>query len=132
MASWLLCLLLALGVSPSFVGATSAAIAKVLVVYHTETNYTRTLAQAIADGATGAGGEVRTMAVADADFERDVLGWADALVIGSPTHYGNPSATLLGWVEVSKAGRWGRLFAGGGGILGGVGGWGWGRGYGYL
>ena len=88
-----------LAVSPSSAGHTPA---KVLVVYHSETNYTRTLANAIADGATGAGALVRTMAVADADFERDVLVWADALVIGSPTHYGNPSATLLAWVEVSR------------------------------
>ena len=105
---------------------------RVAIVYATATsdNFTRTLANAIAAGAAGAGATTRVLAVAAADFERDVLAWpADALVLGSPTVNGNPSASLLAWVESTWERFWhdprcdgklGAVFATGGDLALGV------------
>jgi hypothetical protein len=52
------------------------------------------------EGATEAGAEVRVKSIEDTNFTEDVLVWADAIVLGSPTFYGNPAGKLLTWVEV--------------------------------
>eukprot|EP00040_Diaphanoeca_grandis_P018768 m.98761 g.98761 ORF g.98761 m.98761 type:complete len:225 (-) comp27094_c0_seq1:84-758(-) len=102
---------------------------KVVVVYHSETNFTKMLGQLIASGATEAGAQVRLLSVTDCNFSSDVLEWADGFILGSPTHYGNPSATLLQWVESDWETFWtddrlpnkvGAVFATGGGLSQGV------------
>ena len=113
--------------------AAGAAGPRVLVVYSTETNHTKSLGEAIASGAAAASCAscVRVLSVPQmaGRFEEEVLEWADALVIGSPTHYGNPSAELLGWVEKEWEAWWlderlggkrGAVFATGGGVAQGV------------
>ena len=101
----------------------------VLVVYSTETGHTKTLALAIADGARKGGAVVKTQAVKDTNFTTDVLEWADAILLGSPVHYGNPASELLAWVETDWEAGWtdprfafktGAVFATGGGIAQGI------------
>jgi NAD(P)H dehydrogenase (quinone) len=105
----------------------SAATAQVLIVYHSETGYTKTLAEAIRAGASAGGAEVRFLSCKNATY-KDVL-WADAIVVGSPTHYGNPSADILSWFEKewedgfydpALDGKIGTAFATGGGMNQGV------------
>ena len=104
----------------------------VLVVASSRHNHTMKLGLAIAEGAREAASNAastRVLAVTEANFSRDVLGWADAVVLGSPTHFGNPSAEMLGWVEAQWGGSWsdprmgnkvGAVFATGGGLAQGV------------
>ena len=108
----------------------AAGAPKVLVVYHSETGHTRTLAEAIAKGCESEGaGAVRVKSCANATYSDDVL-WADAVVVGSPVHYGNPSAGILAWFEKEwehgftdpkLSGKVGSAFATGGGVNQGLG-----------
>jgi hypothetical protein len=75
--------------------STAAGAPKVLIVYHSETGHTRTLATAIATGATQHGaGEVRVLSCGNATYTRDVL-WADAIVVGKT------QSSL--WLSLSRA-----------------------------
>lgn len=107
------------------------SVPKVLVVYGTETNFTAQLAQSISYGAIDCGAQVVVKEVTDQtlSFERDVIEWADALVFGSPTHFGNPSAETLGWVrtmwepyftDARLQAKIGGVFATGGGVTQGI------------
>lgn len=107
----------------------AARSANVLVCYHSITNYTHQLAAAVAEGALQPGVHVRLQSIARTDVESDVLQWADAIVIGSPVHYGNPSAAMLAWFERSWEPFWkdprfegklGAMFATGGGLAQGI------------
>jgi flavodoxin len=107
----------------------SYANVNVLIVYHSETNYTRSLAQAIGGGARDAKAAVRVQSIAETSVEADVLVWADVICIGSPVHYGNPSAAMLQWFETAWeawwedprfAGKVGAVFSSGGGLAQGV------------
>lgn len=69
--------------------SSSTSTAAVAVVYSSQFNHTLALAQAIADGALGQGADVRLLNLQEVDFERDIVTWADALVMGCPVHYGN-------------------------------------------
>jgi len=94
-----------------------AAPPRVLVVYATRHNHTASLGASIAEGAESVGGLVRIRCIRGLDarypdcdnpvnFTTDVLEWADALVIGSPTHYANPAASVLAWVESEWVHSW--------------------------
>ena len=102
-----------------------ASAANVLVTYSSSTGHTKALAEAIGDGARKEGAHVKVMPFAAVDVERDVLLWADGFILGSPVHYGNPAADLLGWFEKSWESFWedprldgkrGAAFATGGGL----------------
>lgn len=88
--------------------ASAAPTAHVTIVYFTRSNHTLALATAIGNGALLPGGrsEVRVKSIAEADVEADILDWADAVLIGCPTHYGNPASDLLAWVETAWAPFW--------------------------
>ncbi|MFP4176950.1 MAG: flavodoxin family protein, partial [Candidatus Brocadiia bacterium] len=64
-------------------------MSKVLVAYYTRTGNTKKMAQRVAEGARDAGGEVDLKSVEDVDV--DDLPDYDALIIGSPTYYGQMS-----------------------------------------
>ena len=83
------------------VAATAAAVAqpKLLIVFATKHNHTQTLAQAIASGAEKSGAIARVQRCNETNFTTDALEWADAIVIGAPTHYGNPASQMLAWIE---------------------------------
>jgi NAD(P)H dehydrogenase (quinone) len=95
---------------------------RVGVVYHSATGTVYELAKGIVEGAQGAGAAVRLRRVPDPDFEgteatnagwtsfrtehRDVavaalddVRWADALIFGSPTRFGNISSQLKQFLD---------------------------------
>jgi multimeric flavodoxin WrbA len=103
--------------------------AKISVIYYSQTNHTRTLGQAIVTGAQSVGGTaVELVDLADADVQTHVLD-ADAVLIGSPVHFGNMASAVQQWVETQWAPHWqsgemagkvGGMFATGGGIAQGI------------
>ena len=101
---------------------------KVAVIYYSSTGTVHALAQAIAEGATSAGAEVRLrraaeLAPADAIdqnpmwrrhadatasipvAELDDLVWADAYALGTPTRFGTPAAQLKQFID-QAGGLW--------------------------
>ncbi|GGM42977.1 NAD(P)H:quinone oxidoreductase type IV [Longimycelium tulufanense] len=101
---------------------------KVAVVYYSSTGNTHTLAEAVAEGAEKAGAEVRLRRVAELappeaiagnpawqahhDASRDIavaspadLVWADAVVLGTPTRFGNVASQLKQFLD-TLGGQW--------------------------
>ncbi len=122
---WLaLCLLF----PPSLLGAAArcgGGAPRVLVVYDSVDNHTRQMADALAAGASGA--EVVVLRVGDpsSSFPAIVAFDFDALALGSPVHYANPSPASLQWLVDGLGPGWGNgtfedvpaaVFATGGGI----------------
>lgn len=111
------------------VGSQTPPPANVLVVFHSKTNRTQQLATAVADGARHRGANVRLKSISDTNVEADVLKWADAIILGSPVHYGNVAAAVLSWFETAWEPLWtdprfdgklGAVFASGGGLAQGL------------
>ena len=124
---------------------------KVLVVFYSRTGNVAALADAIADGAAGAGAEVRAVRVDDlapasvidanpawkvsrdaqraryAEATIEDLEWADAVVFGTPTRFGNMAAELKLyldktsklWMEGKLAGKVASVFTSAATIHGG-------------
>jgi NAD(P)H dehydrogenase (quinone) len=103
-------------------------MSKVAVIYYSATGTNHAVAQAVGEGATRAGAEVRVRLIAEtlppdvvarnpkwqAFVEQtketpkaslDDLEWADAVVFGSPTRFGNVAAQLKGFID-SAGGLW--------------------------
>lgn len=103
-------------------------MAKVAVIYYSQTGTTFQLAQAVEEGAREAGAETRLLKVeetaSDAAIEKnegwkkqrdetsgikeatnDDLEWADAIIFGTPTRYGLPSAQLKNFID-KTGGLW--------------------------
>lgn len=101
---------------------------KVAVIYYSATGNVHTLAQAVAEGATSAGAEVRLRRVAElapdsaiaenplwrrhadattsiAQASVDDLAWADAFAFGTPTRFGAPAAQLKQFID-QAGGLW--------------------------
>lgn len=101
---------------------------KVAVIYYSSTGTNHAMAEAVGAGALGAGAEVRVRLVAEtapdaainsnpkwrefvdktADQPRaslDDLDWADAVVFGTPTRFGNVAAQLKAFID-SAGGLW--------------------------
>jgi NAD(P)H dehydrogenase (quinone) len=101
---------------------------KVAVIYYSSTGTVHALAQAVAEGATSVGAEVRlrrTAELAGADAidqnpmwrrhadatasipvaELDDLAWADAFAFGTPTRFGTPAAQLKQFID-QAGGLW--------------------------
>ena len=97
---------------------------KLAVIYYSSTGTTYRLAQAIEEGARGAGAEVRLRKVKElapeqaiasnqgwAEYVRetqdvaeatlDDLTWADAIIFGTPTRYGLPAAQLKQFIDTT-------------------------------
>ena len=74
-------------------------MARVLIVYHSETGNTEKMAFEVAKGAEEAGAEVRLKRVEEAT--NDDLVWADGIIIGSPTYFGLPSAEIKKFIDKS-------------------------------
>jgi len=95
---------------------------KVAIIYYSATGSTHRLATAVRDGAEGAGAEVRLHRVKElasddeiasnegwsahragtsdvAEATHDDLLWADALIFGTPTRFGNVSAQLKQFID---------------------------------
>ena len=98
-------------------------MAKVLIAFYSRDGSTEALAQAISDGATSAGGEVRMRRVRElvddatmgfvqgwkeaadqmnATYEAPTVAdaeWADAIILGSPTRFGLLASELKAFIE---------------------------------
>lgn len=97
-------------------------MAKVAVIYYSQTGTTHLLAQAVEQGASEAGAETRLLKVKETapdevwgnnptwkqhieetsdvrEATNDDLKWADAIIFGSPTRYGLPSAQLKNFLD---------------------------------
>ena len=103
-------------------------MAKVAIVYYSATGTNQATAQGVAEGAKAVGAEVRVRLVAETvspevvaknpawkEFVEknqdapkaalDDLDWADAVVFGTPTRFGNIAAQLKGFID-SAGGLW--------------------------
>lgn len=67
-------------------------MAKVLIVYHSESGNTEKMAKAVEKGAKNAGAEVTLKRVKALQVE-DLLEY-DAIIVGSPTYYGNMAGEI--------------------------------------
>jgi NAD(P)H dehydrogenase (quinone) len=101
-------------------------MAKVAIIYYSQTGTTHQLATAIAEGAKSAGAETRLLRVKETapdevwgnipnwkkhleetsgvrEATNDDLEWADAIILGTPTRYGLPSAQLKNFIDQTGA-----------------------------
>jgi NAD(P)H dehydrogenase (quinone) len=98
-------------------------VSKIAVIYYSATGHVHKLAEAVAQGATDAGAEVRLRRVAELapeevirrqdawhehyvatsgtvrEVTHDDLEWADGFALGTPTRYGLPSSQLKQFVD---------------------------------
>lgn len=97
---------------------------KVAVIYYSATGTTHDLARAVAQGAREAGAEVRLLRVPETapeeaiaenpDWQKHVdatdempratmddLRWADAMIFGTPTRFGLPTAQLKNFIDMA-------------------------------
>lgn len=102
--------------------------AKVAIIFYSQTGTTYKLAQAVEEGARGAGAETRLLKVKETapgeviennegwrkhrdeirgiqEATNDDLEWADAIIFGTPTRYGLPSAQLKNFID-QTGGLW--------------------------
>ncbi len=68
-------------------------MATIFVVYDSKTGNTARMASAIAEGAKSAGAEVVVHKLGE-KFQMDELSRADAILIGSPTHYSSTTSEM--------------------------------------
>jgi multimeric flavodoxin WrbA len=103
-------------------------MAKVAVIYYSQTGTTHLLAEAVEQGASEAGAETRLLKVKETasdevwgnnpawkqhreetsgvrEATNDDLEWADAVILGTPTRYGLPSAQLKNFLD-QTGGLW--------------------------
>jgi len=98
-------------------------MARILIVYHSESGNTEAMAEYVAGGAGDAGAEVILQKVQNTNVE-DLLE-ADGIIIGSPTYYGLPSADIKKLLDESVGyhgkleGKAGGAFTSAGNIGGG-------------
>ncbi len=97
-------------------------MAKVAIIYYSQTGTTHKLAQAVEEGAKEAGAETRLLRVKETvsdevwgdipnwkqhieetsdikEATNDDLEWADAIIFGTPTRYGLPAAQLKSFID---------------------------------
>ena len=79
---------------------------RVMVVYDSQTGHTEKMAEAVAQGARSSGAEVIVSKAGDADFRE--MANSDALVVGSPTHFGGMSEPVKSML-VKSLRIWGEL-----------------------
>lgn len=72
----------------------------ILVIYALDVDDTiKLLADAVAEGATLGGANVRSVEVSAANYKRDVFEWADGISLGSGVLNGNPSPRMLSFLN---------------------------------
>lgn len=77
-------------------------MAKVLVIYDSRTGNTEKMADAVGDGARQVEGASVTVVNVDKTKLDDMLA-ADAIILGSPTYYGNMSGKMKELIDKSNA-----------------------------
>jgi NAD(P)H dehydrogenase (quinone) len=104
---------------------TASRPARILVLYHTETGHTKTLADLVVEGAASVPDtEVRLRTVSEATA--DDLVWCDGIAAGCPTHMGTISWQMKQWWDVVAQPLWPKIdgkigcgFTSSGGLAGG-------------
>lgn len=82
-------------------------MAKILVLYHSNSGNTQKMAELVAEGARQhSGAEVRLKHISAADH-RDI-DWCDGLALGSPTNYGSVSWQMKQWWDQQPIENWGK------------------------
>lgn len=97
-------------------------MAKVAIIYYSQTGTTHKIAQAVEEGAKSAGAETRILKIKETapdevwgnipnwkqhleetsdvkEATNEDLEWADAIIFGTPTRYGLPSAQLKNFID---------------------------------
>jgi NAD(P)H dehydrogenase (quinone) len=72
--------------------------ANILVVYYSKTGHTRTLAEAVAQGALLEGKTVVKLMTVKQASSSDLL-WADAIIVGSPVYNANIAAPVMEFIS---------------------------------
>ncbi len=101
-------------------------MAKILVLYHSNSGNTRRMAELIAEGALQLDRtEVRLKDTTQADhFD---LEWCDGLALGSPTNYGSVSWQMKQWWDQQPIENWGQRDGRIGCVFSSAGAWGGGQ-----
>lgn len=112
-----------------------SSLPRVLITYYLDTNNTQKLGEWIMAGVLEgvseicedtSGSNIKFLPIEQVDFQDHVADWADLVVLGSPTYYGNPAPEALARIEQNW--NWsydcsrkvGAVFATGGGIHSGT------------
>ena len=72
-------------------------MAKICILYFSKTGKTKEMAEVIAEGATEAGAEVKTLSIEDA-LPEDIND-CDAVIFGTPTYYANICWQIKKWFD---------------------------------
>lgn len=99
--------------------------ARILVLYHSESGHTKTMAELVAEGAGSISPtDVRLKTVSEGTA--DDLEWCDGVALGSPTHMGTISWEMKRWWDVVAQPLWPKIegkigcgFSSSGGVGGG-------------
>lgn len=70
---------------------------KVLIVYYSQTGNTEKMAEFVAEGVRNVNGEAILKKVSEASI--DDLQEVDAIICGSPTHYGHSAGDILSFID---------------------------------
>ncbi|RCS44012.1 flavodoxin family protein [Bremerella cremea] len=101
-------------------------MAKILVLYHSNSGNTQRMAQLVAEGAgLVAGSEVRLRDISEADHTD--LAWCDGIAVGSPTNYGSVSWQMKKWWDEQPIENWGQRDGKIGCVFSSAGAWGGGQ-----
>ncbi len=104
----------------------SLKLAKILVLYHSNTDNTRQMAELVAEGARQVtGADVRLRNITEADHED--LEWCDGIALGSPTNYGTISWQMKKWWDEQPIENWGKRDGKIGCVFSSAGAWGGGQ-----
>jgi len=126
MISWLWLPVLLLNFLDFMVVCSEPRHVNVFIVYSNDQfDHTKQLANAIANGSRSLTPNVRCVSVESANYKRDVLEWADVVVLGSGVFNGNADPSILSFVNSfdfldDLSGRVGGSFATGGGAAAGL------------
>jgi len=82
-------------------------MARVAIVYHSETGNTERQAELVAEGAKAAGAEVSTISIESLDVE--LVRSADAVILGCPTYEGSCSWQMKRFLDECPADLGGKL-----------------------
>jgi NAD(P)H dehydrogenase (quinone) len=101
-------------------------MARILVLYHSNTGNTRQMAELVAEGARQLeDSEVRLRSIEDASHLD--LEWCDGIALGSPTNYGSVSWQMKRWWDEQPIENWGQRDGKIGCVFSSAGAWGGGQ-----
>lgn len=81
-------------------------MAKIAIIYHSGFGHTAVQAEAVRRGANGVTGtEVALIPVEDVEQNWELIDAADAIIFGTPTYFGGPSAQFKAFLDATS-GRW--------------------------